>query len=179
MNSIEAILQSTMKPKEKQTTLVDGVVSGKIGIDEFIDFFFSTSDVNKGTCADVMKHVSEQRSELLEPYIDRLAPFIIYKAPRVKWGIPEAMGHLAKLYPEKTACTLPYLMENVIESKANTTVIRWCAAFAISEIAKHNPSVRKELMPKMEELSERETNNGVRNVYLKALKAIEKSKKTG
>jgi hypothetical protein len=126
-----------------------------------------------------MKHVSEQRPELLEPYIDHLATYITYKAPRVKWGIPEAMGHLAKSYPEKTACALPYLMENVVESKANTTVIRWCAAFAVSEIAKYNPSVRKELIPKMKELSEKETNNGVRNVYIKALKTIEKGKKIG
>jgi hypothetical protein len=177
MNEIESTLRSQLKPKEIQAALVDGVCAGRIEAGDFVDFFLSASDVDKGTCADVMKHMSEQRPELLEPYIDRLIEYINYKAPRVKWGIPEAMGHLAKKYPDRVVAAIPHLLENTIENKVNTTVIRWCAAFAISEIVKYNPHIQRELVPKMKELLEKEKNSGVRNVYVKALKISEKNMK--
>jgi len=43
-----------------------------------------------------------------------------------------------------------------------------------TEITKHNPKVQKELILRMKEIIKKENNNGVKNVYLKALKNIEK-----
>ncbi|GAB6283627.1 MAG: hypothetical protein STSR0008_24110 [Ignavibacterium sp.] len=174
MTKIEVILQLKIKPKEKQTKLVEAVVTRKIQAKEFIAFFESASDVDKGTCADVMKHVSAESPEILMPYIDVLVKYINYKAPRVKWGVPEAIGNIAKDYPDKTVKAIPYLLENITDDKINSTVIKWCAAFALAEIAKHNPKTRKQLMPIFEKIIEVEKNNGVKNVYIKAIKAIEK-----
>jgi hypothetical protein len=103
MNTIEKILRSSAKPKEKQTALVEAVCNGKIKGDEFMEFFTAASYVDKGTCADAMKHIAERNPELFEPYIDRLVPYINHKAPRVKWGIQEAMGNVAGKYPDQTA----------------------------------------------------------------------------
>ncbi len=52
------------------------------------------------------------------------------------------------------------------------TVVRWSVAFALGEIVKSNQKMAKKLLPRINELAERETNNGVKNVYLKVLKAI-------
>jgi hypothetical protein len=41
-------LQLKIKPKEKQTRLVEAVVTAKIEIDEFIAFFKDAKDVDKG-----------------------------------------------------------------------------------------------------------------------------------
>ncbi|MDD5342032.1 MAG: hypothetical protein PHI73_01735 [Patescibacteria group bacterium] len=174
MIKIEEILQLKIKPKEKQTKLVETVVSKKISAKEFIAFFESASDVDKGTCADVMKHVSAKSPAILMPYIDVLVKYINYKAPRVKWGVPEAIGNMAKDYPDKTAKAIPHLLENTTDDIINTTVIKWCAAFAFSEIAKHNPKTRKQLRPIFEKIIKGEKNNGVKNVYVKAIKTIEK-----
>jgi hypothetical protein len=174
MVKIKEILQSKLKPKEKQTKLVEAVCSSKIKDREFIAFFQSASDVDKGTCADVMKRISEKKPEILAPYIDILVEYINYRAPRVKWGVPEAIGNLAKKYPDKVVQAIPYLLKNTIENKINTTVIRWCAAYGLSEIAKHNTKAQKELTQKIKEIVKKEKNNGVRNVYLKALKELEK-----
>gem|GEM_PF-6651946 len=57
MTRIEEILQSDNKPKEKQTKLAEAVVSGKIPVKEFMAFFESAKDTDKGACAGVMKHV--------------------------------------------------------------------------------------------------------------------------
>jgi hypothetical protein len=174
MGKIEEILQSDLKPKEKQTKLVEALCGGKTKGKDFIDFFQSASVVDKGTCADVMNHVSEQKPEILAPYIDILVEYINHKAPRVKWGVPEAIGNLAKKYPDKVVQAIPYLLQNTVNNKINTTVIRWCAAYGLSEIAKHNTRIQKELIPRIKEIVKKEKNNGVKNVYLKALKIIEK-----
>jgi len=176
MSKIEEILQSKLKPKEKQIKLVEAVTQKKIPAKEFMAFFESASAVDKGTCADVMKHVSAEKPEILAPYINTLFKYINYKAPRVKWGVPETIGNMAKNYPEKTAKAIPYLLENTVENEINTTVIRWCAAYALSEIAKHNPKTRKQLLSIFSGIIKSEKNSGVKNVYVKVLKAIEKEK---
>jgi len=79
--------------------------------------------------------------------------------------------------PEKVAKAIPNLLKNTTDDKINTTVIKWCAAFGLAEIAKHNPKTRKQLLPIFEKIIKSEKNNGVKNVYVKALKAIEKEKK--
>jgi hypothetical protein len=176
MSMLEELLKSKIQPKEKQTQLVNAVVQKKIPAKEFIGYFESGSDVDKGTLADVMKHVSEQDPDLLAPFIDRLVKFINYKASRVKWGVPEAIGNMAKKYPDKVVPAIPFLLVNTVENKTNTTVIRWCAAYALSEIAKNNPKTRDELLPVFSKIIETDTNNGVKNVYNKSLKAINRKK---
>lgn len=135
-------------------------------------FFESANDVDKGTCADVMKHVSAQKPTLLAPYTDALVDYINYELPRVKWGVQEVIGNMANDYPNKGAEAIPNLLKNTTDDKINTTVIKWCAAFALTEIAKHNPKTRKQLLPVFEKIIKTEKNNGVKNVYVKALKAI-------
>ena len=174
MSKIEEILQAKIKPKEKQIKLVEYVVSKKIPAKEFIEFFESAKDTDKGTCADVMKHVSEEKPEILEPFIEILIKYINYELPRVKWGVPEAIGNLSKKYPEKVVKAIPYLLKNTTDDKINTTVIKWCAAYGLTEITKNNPKTRRQLLPIFEKIIKKEKNNGVKNVYVKALKIITK-----
>jgi hypothetical protein len=63
-------------------------------------------------------------------------------------------------------------MKNTTDDPINTTVTRWCAAFALGEIAKYNPDARAALIPIFESLVQSEQNNGVRNLYQKTLKEI-------
>ncbi|ODS42591.1 MAG: hypothetical protein MSIBF_04600 [Candidatus Altiarchaeales archaeon IMC4] len=59
-----------------------------------------------------------------------------------------------------------------VNTKNESMVVRWCAAFALSEIAKNNRKLQKELAANFGEILKTEKNNGVRNVYIGALKAI-------
>lgn len=176
MSDIEGILALKVKPKEKQALLVEAVVSGTVPVKEFIAFFESAKNTDKGSCADAMKHISAQKPALLAPYIELLSKYINHPLPRVKWGVQEAIGKLAKDYPEKAAKAIPNLLKNTTEEKENTTVVKWCAAYALAEIAKHNPKVRKQLLPLFDAILAAEKNNGVKNVYLKAIKAMGRGK---
>lgn len=176
MSKIEEILQSKIKPKEKQIKLVEAVCKKSVSAKELIAFFESAVNVDKGTCADAMKHISASNPEILAPYIPTLIKYINYELPRVKWGVSEAIGNMSKDYPEQTAKAITYLLKNTTDDKINTTVIKWCAAYALAEIAKNNPKTRKKLLPVFEKIIKSEENNGIKNVYVKALKAIEKEK---
>jgi hypothetical protein len=173
--NIEELMRRKMKPKERQTRLVNAVISGRIAPKEFIAFFASSSDVDKGACADAMKHISEKKPELLAPYIGTLIGYITYAAPRVKWGVMEAIGNMADKYPDKTLKAIPYLLENTVETPVNSTVVRWCAAYALSKIIKSKPETGKKMAPVFESLIISENNSGVRNVYIMAMKAIGKT----
>ena len=118
-----------------------------------------------------MKFVSKDKPEMIVSYIDVLIEYIDYKVPRVKWGCPKSLGNLAKKYPDKVEKAIPKLFENL---KDKSTVVRWCAAYALAEIAKYNLKKQKELAAKFQKIIKTEKNNGVKNVYLKALKIIEK-----
>ncbi len=169
---IAIILRSKSKPKEKQNRLVSAVLTGEIPVADFIAYFESARGAEMGACADALKHISAQKPELLEPYLELLIAYINHPLPRVRWGVPEAIGNLARVYPVPSALAIPYLLQNVSEHPANSTVIRWCAAFALGEIARYHPPARAQLLPVFRQLVASEQNNGVRNVLIKALKLI-------
>jgi hypothetical protein len=174
MGKIDELLRMKIKPKEKQVKLVESVCNDTVSMKEFMDFFMNASDVDKGTCADCMKHVSEKRPEIFSGYIDVLIPFINYRVPRVKWGISQAIGNLGRYYPGKVETAIPALLKNTASNETNTTVIRWCAAYGLTEIAMHNTKSHAKLLPVIKRLLKKEKNNGVKNVYMKAINRIDR-----
>jgi hypothetical protein len=81
-------------------------------------------------------------------YVDDLIDFINYKAPRVKWGIQESIRNISKKYQEEAAKAVHILLMN---KNDEGTVVRWCAAYALTEIAKSNSGKRVELVPVFKE----------------------------
>jgi hypothetical protein len=159
------------KPKDLVIFLADNIQKDKTLFPQLIELLQTGSDPQRGTSADVIEQVSKISPEIAAPYINDLIPLINYKAPRVKWGIAEAIGNLSRHYPRESEAAIPNLLKN---TKDSGTVVRWSAAFALSEIAKNGPSTGSELVSKIDEIVKLEQNNGVRNVYLKALKIIRK-----
>jgi len=158
-----------MNHKEQVAAMTEMAINDQQILAQIFDLLKTGTDVDRGTAAEVIKFVSKEKPDLMLPYIDLLIEYIDYKAPRVRWGCPEALGNMAQRYPVQVEKAIPKLLENL---KDKSTVVRWCAAFALTEIAKHNLDRQQELVLIFYQLIETEDNNGVRNVYLKALKAI-------
>lgn len=161
-------MNSDLKHKDKVFEIVK-IIKNPADFKELMELFRSGNDKLKGSCAEVMKFVSQEKPELFLPYIDELINHINSKVNRVKWGIPEAIHYIAEKHPEKVSNAVPKLLEN---TKDKSIVVRWCAAFALSSIAKHNKKLQKELIKTFEQLIKTENNNGIRNVYLNSLKEI-------
>jgi hypothetical protein len=168
---LSEVLSEKIKPKEKVDKITFMVLEEPSRIKELMQNFVEGSDVEKGTYATVMKHVSEKNPEIIEPYIEDLFDYINHKSNRVKWGIPETIGNLAENYPIRVENAIPSLLVN---TKDKSTVVRWCAAYALSRIMIHNSGKRDKLLEKIDEILSQEKNNGVRNVYLNAIKRIQK-----
>ncbi len=169
--TILEIMSSTRKHKEQVTALTDMAIKDKKVLAQLFGVLKTGTEVEKGTVAEVMKFISKECPDKLIPYVDLLIEYIDYKAPRVRWGCPEALGNIASKYPDKVEKAVPKLLGNL---KDKSTVVRWCAAYALAEIAKYNRKKQEELVPIFNRLIKTEQNNGVRNVYIKALKEIDK-----
>jgi len=171
MKIIEEIRNWKGKPKELVAFLAKSVKDDKKLFAQLIECLKTGSVVDKGICGEVMKYVTRDNPEFALPYINTIIEYINDEAPKVKWGTAEVMGNVAQRFPEKVSKAVPKLL---INTKDSGTVTRWCAAYALTEIAKTNLKLQKELIPKFTEILKREKNNGVRNVYLKALKITNK-----
>jgi hypothetical protein len=172
MDKIQDILSEKIKPKEKVNKITQLIIEEPDYINNLILNFKQGTDVEKGTYATVLKKVSAINPDIVEPFIIDLFEYINYKANRVKWGIPETIGNLAEKYPKEVEKAIPYLMLNTGDK---STVVRWCAAYALSNIALYNLDKREELLKEIHNILVEEKNNGVKNVYLKALKQIGES----
>jgi hypothetical protein len=161
-----------MKHKEQVSKIVELAVKDAAALTQVFTLLKTGSDVEKGTAAEVLKFVSKECPEKMLPYVDLIVDFIDYKAPRVKWGCPEAIGNLAPQYPREVESAIPKLLKNLDDS---STVVRWCAAFALTEIARHNTARQNELVGLFEQLLLAEQNSGVKNLYVKTLKRIQKA----
>ncbi len=93
------------------------------------------------------------------------------QAPRVKWESAKVIGNIAHLYPTKLNTAVGNLL---INSEYSGTVVRWAAAFALSEILKLKTKHNKDLLPAIEAISKREQDNAIKKKYLDALKKVNK-----
>jgi hypothetical protein len=173
MSALESIIRSDKKPKEKVTLLAEKVKENKGLITELVKCFTSGSATVKGHCMEALQHVSLERPDIVLPHIDFIIDQLQIAMPRVKWEAARTIHNLAQKYPDSAATAVPKLLANVNDSG---TVTRWSAAQALTEILYHNPGLRDELIPKFNAILKKEKNNGVRNIYLKALKSMEQKK---
>lgn len=170
MATIDEILKSKKKPKEIVSLLAEKLKSDKKLIAGIIKCFANGSVAEKGNCIEAIEYVTKENPEFAESCLDFVIEHINDNAPRVKWETARIIGNVAQKFPDKIKEAVPKLLEN---TKDKGTVVRWSAAFALTEIAKSNPKLQKELTTKFNEIMKRESNKGVRNIYLKYLKGVE------
>jgi HEAT repeat protein len=143
-------------------------------MEELLELWKTANDPVKGALLSAITLIVSENPGCIGNHLDFIIAQISHKAPRVKWESSEIVGHASKAFPDKAMAAIPALLENMSNEG---TVVRWSAAFALSEIVKNAPASRELLVPKIKEILGRETNNGVRSLFLnKALKAVEKEK---
>lgn len=128
--------------------------------------------MEKAVLMESLEFASKEDPSIVEDMLDTIVGYMNYKdSPRVRWEAARVIANISQRYPEKAAKAMDKLL---INTKDSGTVVRWSAAFALGEIAKYNLKVRANLIPKIDTILKKEQNNGVKNVYLKALKVINK-----
>jgi len=160
------------KPKALNEFLAAQVRKDDQMAPRLMDALNDGNDKEKGVCLEVLEAVTRERPEWASDHLPAVIGLINHKAPKVKWESSRVVANLASKFPDKTAKAIPNLLANTSDKG---TVVRWSAAFALGEILKSNDRERKALLGKVEKILKTEKNNGVRNVYLNAMKAMSKT----
>lgn len=172
MNIKELFADKSKKGKEKVELLKNAILNGEILIEELISFASSSKDPVKADCIESLEFVTQNKPKILdqnafESVVENLSSI----APRVKWESAKVIGNTAKHFPDHLENAIKKLIENTTHEG---TVVRWSAAFALSEILNINDGFKNSLLEKLKEISEKEEKNSIKKIYQKAIKIAEK-----
>jgi HEAT repeat protein len=170
MAIIKEILKSKKKPKEIVDLIAEALRKDKKLFNELVQCFEDGTTAEKGSCMEAVEYVTKEDPEFAKNCFDFVIAHINDKAPRVKWEACRIIGNVAQKFTDEVKEAIPKLLENT-EDKG--TVVRWSAAFALTEIAKSSLGMQEKLVPEFKKILEKENNKGVRNIYLKYLKSVE------
>jgi len=169
MKLLEEIRKSTKKPKDLLVYLSRKVKEDNKLLSDFSECLNNANSVEKGTLMEIVEYVTKDNPEVAIPFLNDITAHLNFDAPRVKWEAARIIANVSQKYPDKTIQAVDNL---IINANDKGTVVRWSTAFALGEIAKYNKNKQPLLVSIIEKLVKKEQNNGVKNVYLKALKTI-------
>ena len=162
----------SVKPKEKTKMLSSRILDGKITVDELMQFAKTAKDSQKATCIESLEFATKQKPTVLgEEGFRFVTSALTAKAPRIKWESAKVIGNTAHLFSDKSDDAITNLLDN---SAHEGTVVRWSAALALGEILKLKTKHNNELLTVIQAIADKEENNGVKKVYLDAIRKTKK-----
>ncbi len=164
----EILLSKTIKPKEKIELLANLFLTERKLSRELIDLMAVAGDSERGNCMSALTLISKTEPKFFTGSIDFIQQQLSAKAPRVCWEAAETIGNLAPHFPSDCAQAIPALQKML---QGEGTVLRWSAAYALTELAKANATARVELLPFFEQALLSEENNAIKKMFQKALKS--------
>jgi len=172
MEVTDILLDKILKPKEKTELLSIMLMDHSLSIDQLIGFAQAAKASDMATCIESIEYVSKNKPGIVTAEtFDFVTQSLAEKAPRVKWESARVIGNTAHLFPSKLGNAVKNLLANTEHSG---TVVRWSAAFALSQIVLLRSPVNAELVPALEAIAAREEKNSIRKIYMEALKKISK-----
>lgn len=171
MELLNELRQSGKKGKVLVEHLARLILKDTAVLKSLADSLANAKPPERGSCMEAMEYASKEDPEVAKGHIATVAGYLTDKAPKVKWEAARVLGNVALRFPDEVAKAIDRLLTN---TKDPGTVVRWSAAYALTELAKANEKVRTGLLKKVEQILKTEKNSGVRNVYLKTLKALDK-----
>ena len=173
MSIISETLKFEMPPKEKVLLLARQMKGRNDLLTEMADYCQNAKDADKGICLAAVNHITKDDPTFVQNHIDFIISQIDNKSAQVKLEASEIIASAAKAFPDQVVKAIPRLMEI---SKDESSIVRWGAAYGLTEIAKNNPKTRKELIRFFKAEAKKEKQSSVRNLYLEALAALGKAK---
>ncbi|MEO7292745.1 MAG: HEAT repeat domain-containing protein [Ginsengibacter sp.] len=168
----EILNDKTIKQKGKVEIVSKMLLDKKLTVEELITYTQTAADTLKATCIESLEFASRQNASIAT---EKCLKFVIQTltddAPRVKWESAKVIGNIAHLFPTKLDKAIGNLLAN---SKNDGTVVRWASAYALGEILKLKTKHNKDLLPALEAISNRETDNAIKKKYLDAIKKTKK-----
>lgn len=171
--TIEQLFQDkTIKAKGKVSIIGEWLINNELPLEELVAYAEKQKPSDKATCIEAVEYATRKVPTISdENLLDYVTKALKDEEPRVKWESAKVIGNIATLFPTQLEKSIKNLLPNA-ENKG--TVVRWATAFALAEILKLKTELNKQLMPKVEQLCEKEADNGVKKKYLDAIKKVKK-----
>lgn len=168
----ELLNDKAIKPKEKTETISKWILDKSLPVDELIAFAEKQKDPAKATCIEAIEYATKQNATIAdETVLIFVTNTLTAKAPRIKWESAKVIGNIAHLFPTKLEKSINSLL---INTQHEGTVVRWSAAFALSEILKLKTKYNKDLFSAIETICDKEEKNSIKKIYLDAIKKTKK-----
>lgn len=173
--TIEILIRDkTKKLKEKTEIISKWLLDYSLPIEELILFAEKKNDTEKATCIEAIEYATKLNPKMAdESVFSFITEMLGEKAPRIKWESAKVIGNIAHIFSERLDVVIEKLL---INSQYDGTVVRWATAYALGEILKLKTTHNQSLLPAMEKLCEKETENGVKKKYLDAIKKTKADK---
>ncbi|MDF1673083.1 MAG: hypothetical protein P1U41_06235 [Vicingaceae bacterium] len=170
MNIEDLLKDKTRKPKEKTQIISDWILKNELPIDELLAFAENSKDSVKATCIEAIEYSTKENPKISDEIVlDFVLQTLNEKAPRVIWESAKVIGNIIHLYPNKIDIAIKNL---IVTTKHSGTVVRWSAAYALSEILKLRTNANKTLLPTIESIMDKEEKNSIKKIYQKAIKEV-------
>lgn len=175
MNLTDILNDKTLKGKAKAKKLVDGIVSGNLSLADIEKVVASLDDKQLAVVLQAIEEITNKGLKKLDSsYLDLAEKYILSDSNAVKREASRIVGNLAKEYPDKLDPAIKLLMKNIDD---DSTVVRWGSAYALAKIVELDKYANSDLYDKLSKISDKETENGVKNQYVNALKKAAKKRK--
>lgn len=166
------LTDKTLKPKPKTETLCQFLIDKKLSITELIEFAEPAKDPIKATCIEALEFITQKQPELLDKTAFAFVTnALTAKAPRIKWECAKVIGntaHIHSLYLDEAIKLL------LLNTKHEGTVVRWSAAFALTQILKLKTHHNTYLLNELTQICELEEKDSIKKIYLKGFKELGK-----
>lgn len=172
MQVLDVLTNKAMKPKARTQLLADMLLSGELDISELMSLATSANHSQKATCIEAMEYCSKTTPSVVsETCFNFLVKALGDEAPAIKREAARVVGNTAAVYETKLAAAVSGLLLN---ARHERTVVRWAAAFALTEISKLKIRKSPLSLSVLKELRDFETDNAIRKKYELVLKVESK-----
>lgn len=170
MDILQILNDKILKGKEKTDTLANLLLSKQIDMNDLLELASGAKDSPKATCIEAIEFVTKVNPKIANlECLDFVSETLTAKAPRVKWESAKVIGNIAHLFPNHLDKAITNLLKN---TEHEGTVVRWSAAYALSEIIKINQTHAKNILPSIHSICDREEKNSIKKIYLAAIKKL-------
>ncbi|MDH3244073.1 MAG: hypothetical protein OEM26_05620 [Saprospiraceae bacterium] len=170
---VEDVLNDkTQKAKAKVKQIGQGLIDGAISLNIFLNVTEGQRGTNRATCIEALEFATRENPDIASKELLHFATQALQEEePRTKWESAKVIGNIATKFPTHLDTAIASLLDN---ARHSGTVVRWASALALGEILKLQGKEDKDLIEKIEGLSAKEEDEGVKKKYLDALKKVKK-----
>ena len=159
-----------LKAKAKAVAIGNMILDGNVSNKQLIAAAKKANPVNKANIVEGIQLATEKDPSFADKELFTwLCKCMADDTDRVKW---EAARSLANIIPSQPSLASKALNAALVNTEHKGMVVRWSAAKLLAATYVHHAPSREDLKPVIEAIILRETDNAIRKIYQKALRAV-------